>query len=92
MKLFRNSVLYWLLVASAHGTAAQAGERWPLSPVGNKDFFPVGVWLQNPANAQRYRAAGFNVYVGLWQGPTAEQLRVLTQAGMPVICSAHSGV
>ncbi len=76
-------------IAGLVAIAASAGERWPLSPVGNKDFFPIGVWLQNPANAQRYRAAGFNLYVGLWQGPTAAQLQQLTQAGMPVICGQN---
>jgi hypothetical protein len=49
-------------------------------------FFPVAVWLQDPRNAARYRAAGINLYVGLWRGPTAAQLADLQQAGMPVIC------
>lgn len=57
-----------------------------LGPLGDRTFFPIGVWLQNPKNAARYRAAGFNLYVGLWKGPTLEQLRLLKQAGMPVIC------
>ena len=52
----------------------------------DRTFFPIGVWLQNPRHATRYRAAGFNLYVGLWKGPTEEQLRLLRQAGMPVIC------
>jgi hypothetical protein len=78
------------MIVGMQGTAASAGERWPLSPIGNKDFFPIGVWVQGPANAQRYRAAGFNVYVGLWEGPTVEQLRLLTQAGMRVICGQNA--
>ena len=54
------------------------------------DYFPVAVWLQSPANAERYRAAGINVYVGLWQGPTEEQLAALTRARMPVICDQNA--
>jgi hypothetical protein len=77
------------LVVGGHGATASAGDRWLSSPVGNKDFFPIGVWLQAPANAPRYRAAGINMYIGLWEGPTADQLKQLTQAGMPVICSQN---
>ena len=54
-----------------------------------EDFFPIGVWLQHPTNAAKYRAAGFNTYVGLWQGPTAQQLDVLQSSGMRVICSQN---
>ncbi len=52
--------------------------------------FPIGVWLQDPANATRYREAGFNLYVGLWKGPTEQQLQGLEQAGMSVICHQNS--
>ena len=38
----------------------------------------------------RYRAAGFNLYVGLWAGPTEEQLAQLKQAGMRVICGQNA--
>src|ERR1044071_3172543 len=34
------------------------------------DRFPIAVWLQSPSNAARYQAAGVNLYVGLWKGPT----------------------
>jgi hypothetical protein len=51
--------------------------------------FPIGVWLQNPANASRYRAAGINAYVGLWQGPTEAQLDELKQAAMFVVCAQN---
>jgi hypothetical protein len=38
------------------------------------DFFPLAVWLQNPANAARYKIAGINLCVGLWRGPIEQQL------------------
>ena len=47
------------------------------------------MWLQAPANAERYRQAGFNTYIGLWQGPTEAQLARLKQAGMRVICEQN---
>ena len=63
--------------------------RWACGPSTNADFFPVAVWLQQPRNAGRFRELGFNLYVGLWEGPTAAQLRDLKTAGMPVICEQN---
>lgn len=45
--------------------------------------------MQSPTNAPRYRAAGINTYVGLWQGPTAQQLTELHAAGLRVICNQN---
>jgi hypothetical protein len=59
-------------------------------PVTDPDFFPIAVWLQNPANAPRYAEAGINVYVGLWRGPTEEQLGQLKKHGMRVICDQNA--
>lgn len=60
--------------------------KWQNGPSHSADFFPIAVWLQNPARASRYRRAGFNTYVGLWRGPTEQQLKDLKAAGMKVIC------
>src|SRR5713101_6336670 len=43
-----------------------------------------------PSNARRFQAAGINLYVGLWKGPTEEQLAALKAAGMPVICEQNA--
>jgi len=51
--------------------------------------FPIAVWLQSPANAPRFRAAGINTFVGLWEGPTDAQLDALKQSGMLVICEQN---
>lgn len=62
-------------------------ESWlPAEPSAH---FPLGVWLQNPTNAPRFRAAGINTFVGLWQGPTVAQLDALKATGMSVICSQN---
>ncbi|MFH1569380.1 MAG: hypothetical protein ABIL09_15395, partial [Gemmatimonadota bacterium] len=58
-------------------------------PPQGDDYFPIAVWLQDPANAARYQAAGINLYVGLWQGPTEAQLEALRAAGMPVVCDQN---
>jgi hypothetical protein len=52
--------------------------------------FPIAVWLQSPQNAARYRAAGINLYIGLWEGPTEPQLTALKAANMPVICEQNA--
>lgn len=69
--------------AAAHNPYA----RWANGPCPSYDptFFPIGVWLQEPDLAPDYQRAGINLYVGLWQGPTAEQLATLAGHGMPVI-------
>ncbi|AIE86330.1 hypothetical protein [Fimbriimonas ginsengisoli] len=56
---------------------------------GDPSYFPIGVWLQSPANAPRYQAIGINLYVGLWQGPTGEQIAALEKAKMPVACEMN---
>lgn len=55
----------------------------------NQSFFPIAVWLQSPANAAKYREAGINTYVGLWRGPTQDQLAALRKAGMRLICDQN---
>ncbi|HEX7898084.1 MAG TPA: hypothetical protein VF950_10015 [Planctomycetota bacterium] len=52
--------------------------------------FPIAVWLQSPRNAAAYKAAGINTYVGLWEGPTAEQLDALKAAGLKVVCHQNA--
>ena len=59
--------------------------KWPLGPSSEETFLPIGVWLQNPSNAQKYRDdMGINTFVGLWTGPTESNLQTLAAAGMPV--------
>jgi hypothetical protein len=62
---------------------------WSHGLPSNPDYFPIAVWLQSPHNAAAYQAAGINLYVGLWQGPTEAQLTALKAANMPVICEQN---
>jgi hypothetical protein len=68
---------------------ASAYARWQNGPDRSAGFFPIAVWLQSPQNAPKYRALGVNVYVGLWRGPTAEQIAELKRHGMRVICGQN---
>ncbi len=60
--------------------------RWRNGPGKDDRYFPIAVWLQDPKLAPRYKAAGINLYLGLWKGPTSAQIKLLKQAKMPVIC------
>jgi SAM-dependent methyltransferase len=66
-----------------------ARATWPQKPGGEQDFFPIAVWLQAPRNAPKYQALGVNVYIGLWEGPTAGQIEELRRHHMPVICEQN---
>ena len=83
-------MLFLLLGAAAAIANDSTLETWQTKkPWSDPAFFPLAVWLQSPANAARYKAAGINCYVGLWKGPTEEQLRLLKAADMPVICDQN---
>jgi hypothetical protein len=64
--------------------------KWTNGPAKDANTFPLAVWLQSPGNAKRYQAIGINLYIALWQGPTARQLADLKAADMPVICDQNA--
>jgi len=85
-----------LTIASDLGWAVDApsplsvhSPSWTNGLSAAPDYFPIAVWLQDPRNAARYKAAGINLYVGLWRGPTTNQLVELQKAGMQVICGQN---
>jgi hypothetical protein len=81
-------VLLALLLLATGAAWAQADER--PAPLRDPAFFPLAVWVQDPARAPRYRDLGINVYVGLWRGPTEKQLAELKKLGMRVICAQNT--
>lgn len=86
MKIFiplfrRYALLIILLLAPPAAISSQAADLF-----SDSSFFPVAVWLQSPSNASAYKATGINLYVGLWKGPTRDQLDKLKSSGMPVLC------
>jgi GT2 family glycosyltransferase len=65
--------------------AAQPATAQTLYPSGfpaDPGFFPIGVWMQPPRDAEAYQAMGINTFVGLWAGPTEMQLAELAKHGM----------
>src|SRR3954468_8705118 len=97
--LKRATRMLVVFAAALEGFAASQGANGDEPPaaavslkgvLNDPDFFPLAVWLQTPANAVRYKAAGINLYVALWRGPTDDQLATLKQQGMHVICSQNA--
>ena len=76
-------------------SSASPYAKWSHGPSTDPGFFPIAVWMQDPALAARYQTAGFNTYVALpyidnHPSPTEEHLTVLKQAGMRVICDQNA--
>jgi hypothetical protein len=77
-----------LLLVPLSGGVGDAGDDQ--GPLADSQLFPLAVWLQDPAHAARYKDLGINVYVGLWRGPTEQQLAELKKHGLRVICSQNT--
>jgi len=80
------------VVAQAYsGSATKGGPRaqWVNGPSADPSYFPIAVWVQAPGRAKEYKDLGINLYIGLWGGPTEEQLAALKAAGMQTICAQN---
>src|SRR4051794_8406658 len=75
---------------AAEGPSASPYAAWKNGPSPEPSYFPIGVWLQSTAQAERYKKAGVNLYVGLYRGPTEKDLAQLKAAGMRVFCSPNA--
>ena len=71
------------------GQPAAAGEIYRNGFPDDRGFFPVGVWMQSPKNAPYYMALGINTFIGLWNGPTEEQLVDLAHENLLAIATQN---
>ncbi|HEX5243276.1 MAG TPA: hypothetical protein VFW23_08415, partial [Tepidisphaeraceae bacterium] len=80
-----------ILLTAISITSAQSNDapRFSRGLSTDPSYFPIAVWLQDPSQAMRYKAAGINLYVGLWRGPTEQQLAQLKSANMRLFCSQN---
>jgi hypothetical protein len=78
----RFQILATVVALAAAAPASAAERKWPNGFPDRPDFFPICVWLQSTRVAPRYKAIGVNTYVGLWKGPTDNQLSDLQKQGM----------
>jgi hypothetical protein len=98
--MIRSSILLTALsclalAAMALGVAAPVNsakteyKQWQRGPSSDPSYFPITVWLQDPAKAPEYKAIGINTFIALWKGPTEEQLDELRKHDMKVICDQN---
>lgn len=85
-RLLKSSFYFMGFITLATIAFSSPYAAWENGPPSDPSFFPIAVWLQNPSRAAEYKEMGVNVYIGLWRGPTDEQLDALEEAGMYVIC------
>lgn len=74
-----DTLLPWYGGPAYHG-------RWPNGLSPSVSYVPIGVWMQSPENAEWFREAGVNLFIGLWEGPTDDQLNQLSEAGATTFC------
>jgi len=94
--MLRCCLLLALAIVSL-GTLTYAAEmpgrtpyaQWKNGPPSDPNWFPIAVYLQSPKNASRYKEVGVNLYIGLWQGPTEEQLAELHKHDIKLICEQN---
>ncbi|WP_439358218.1 hypothetical protein [Bradyrhizobium sp. DASA03007] len=77
---FRFSIVVTVLLFV--GASVSGGELQVNGFPTDANFFPIGVWLQSPTRAASYKAIGINTFVGLYEGPTEEQLAALARQHM----------
>ncbi len=77
-------------IASARSALGGPYAQWSRGPSDDPSYFPIGVWLQQPVYAAEYRTIGVNLYMGLYEGPTEDDLSRLAAAGMQTICGQNS--
>lgn len=76
MRRFVLPLVLALVCATTQLVAQHVSAQFDQARPKDDKFFQVAVWLQSPHNAKRYRDIGVNLFVGLYHGPTAEQLEV----------------
>ena len=86
MLLSRKIVAAILVLISS---SLSAGELQVNGFPADANFFPIGVWMQSPICAARYKAIGINTFVGLWEGPTEQQLAALARQDMYVVAEQN---
>lgn len=92
MNIFSYFTLIWFatfLALFVSIAVSSARENYPNGFPNDPNFFPIGVWLQSPAHAPAYKAIGINTFVGLWNGPTENQLVALAKSDMLVVASQN---
>ena len=82
--------IVFLSLGSVAFTAIAAGNSpydqwWSNGPSNNPNFFPIGVWLQSPQNAQEFKNIGINMFIGFWGPLDQASLSQIASMQMPLV-------
>ena len=86
---FVRAVCLCLLLVFNFSDLAPADQIYSNGFPRDRGFFPIAVWLQAAARAQKYKAIGINTFVGLWNGPTEAQRTELARNEMFVVATQN---
>ncbi len=75
-----------------HYAGAQSSpySQWTYGPPSSPNFFPIGVWLQSPGNAQEFENIGVNIFVGFYGDLDAASMTTFASLKMPVVPTQNS--
>ena len=82
-------LLFTIFILLVNG-ATNASRAYENGFPADAGFFPIGVWMQSPANAAEFRSIGINTYVGVSGGVSDPALAEIAKQGMFVIASDGS--
>ena len=74
----------------AHAQSTSPYSQWKYGPPANPNFFPIGVWLQSPGNAQEFENIGVNMFVGFYGNLDAASMTTYASLKMPVVPTQNS--
>jgi hypothetical protein len=77
---------------SGNKASAQSSpySQWTYGPSTSPNFFPIGVWLQSPGNAQEFENIGVNMFVGFYGDLDAASMTTYASLKMPVVPTQNS--
>lgn len=78
-------IIICLLLNVRFGICQNSGSVKP-----DPNYFPIAVWLQDPANAEAYGKIGINMYVGTSKRMDQTNFDLLKKAKMKVICGQNA--
>ena len=82
-----GTVLFSGRVPSAQNSAYS---QWTYGPSTRPNFFPIGVWLQDPSTIQEFKKIGINMFIGFYGSLDQTSLSAFASGHMPVVPTQNS--
>lgn len=85
LKAYYKVSMKRLLLVLGIWSAGSVVAQHQIADKKDPNFFPIGVWAQDPENASAYKAIGVNLYIHVPGGMDQQKLDLLRKARMKVI-------